>query len=199
MAKKTRIEDIDSEAVINSFRLDDTSIPPEARSTGGNAPSPPPKEELQTVITSPASRPKEEPERKRRNGKPEKQDYDTVFMCGSNITARLGKQVYIRKEYHDRIQKMLHVIGGNEVTIAAFLDNVLTHHFTLFQDEIAESFKRHMESYNLPALTSARIKAETNRSRLSCKHRKSKRGNVYTSAEKFMRKSLSSPVGWKTA
>ena len=27
----------------------------------------------------------------------------------------------------------------------------------------------------------------------------SKRGNVYTSAEKFMRKSLSSPVGWKTA
>ena len=30
-------------------------------------------------------------------------------------------------------------------------------------------------------------------------HRKSKRGNVYTSAEKFMRKSLSSPVGWKTA
>ncbi|UKI25962.1 MAG: DUF3408 domain-containing protein [Bacteroidales bacterium] len=78
-----------------------------------------------------------------------KQDYDTVFMCGSNVTARLGKQVYIRKEYHDRIQKMLHVIGGNEVTIAAFLDNVLTHHFTLFQDEIAESFKRHMESYNL--------------------------------------------------
>ena len=75
------------------------------------------------MITSPASRPKEEPERKRRNGKPEKQDYDTVFMCGSNVTARLGKQVYIRKEYHDRIQKMLHVIGGNEVTIAAFLDN----------------------------------------------------------------------------
>ena len=137
MAKKTRIEDIDSEAVINSFRLDNTSIPPEARSTGGNAPSPPPKEELQTVITLPASR------------KPEKPDYETVFMCGSNVTARLGKQVYIRKEYHDRIQKMLHVIGGNEVTIAAFLDNVLTHHFTLFQDEIAESFKRHMESYNL--------------------------------------------------
>ena len=37
-----------------------------------------------------------------------------------------------------------------------------------------------------------------NRSRLSCKHRKSKRGNVYTSAEKFMRKSLSLPVGWET-
>ena len=87
MAKKTRIEDIDSEAVINSFRLDDTSIPPEARSTGGNAPSPPPKEELQTVITSPASRPKEEPERKRRNGKPEKHVDRGCEACriGSNV------------------------------------------------------------------------------------------------------------------
>ena len=126
MAKKTRIEDIDSEAVINSFRLDDTSIPPEARSAGGNAPSPPPKEATQEAAVSlPVPHYKEEPERRRRNGKLEKPDYDTVFMCGSNVTARLGKQVYIRKEYHDRIQKMLHVIGGNEVTIAAFLDNVL--------------------------------------------------------------------------
>lgn len=149
MVKKTRIEDIDSEAVINSFRLDDTSIPPEARSTDGSVPSPPPKEATRETVPLPVSYSREEPERRRRNGKSGKQDYDTVFMCGSNITARLGKQVYIRKEYHDRIQKMLHVIGGNEVTIAAFLDNVLTHHFTLFQDEIAESFKRHMESYNL--------------------------------------------------
>lgn len=115
MAKKTRIEDIDSEAVINSFRLDDTSIPPEARSTDGNAPVPPPKEAIQEAVSPPASHSKEEPERRRRNSKPEKLDYDTVFICGSNITARLGKQVYIRKEYHDRIQKMLHVIGGNEV------------------------------------------------------------------------------------
>ena len=122
MAKKTRIEDIDSEAVINSFRLDDTSIPPEARSTDGNTTSPPPKEAIQEAVSPHASHSKEEPERRRRNSKPEKLDYDTVFICGSNITARLGKQVYIRKEYHDRIQKMLHVIGGNEVTIAAFLE-----------------------------------------------------------------------------
>ena len=53
MAKKTRIEDIDSEAVINSFRLDDTSIPPEARSTDGNAPSPPPKETVQETVPLP--------------------------------------------------------------------------------------------------------------------------------------------------
>lgn len=133
MARKTRIEDIDSDAIINSFRQDDTSIPPAARSTDGSAPAPP----------------KEEPERRRRSGPPEKSYYDATFVRGSNLTARLGKQVYIRKEFHDRIQKMLHVMGGNEVTIASFLDNVLAHHFTQFQDEIAESFSRHMKSYNL--------------------------------------------------
>ena len=130
---KTRIEDIDSDAIINSFRQDDTSIPPTARSTDGSAPAPP----------------KEEPERRRRSGPPEKSYYDATFVRGSNLTARLGKQVYIRKEFHDRIQKMLHVMGGNEVTIASFLDNVLAHHFTQFQDEIADSFSRHMKSYNL--------------------------------------------------
>ena len=149
MAKKARIEDIDSDAIINSFRMDDASIPPEARRTDGNVQDVPPEEEPQPAVPRPVPRPKEEPERRRRNGKPEKPDYDSMFVRESNVTARLGKQVYIRKEYHDRIQKMLHVIGGNEVTIAAFLDNVLTHHFTQFQDEIAESFKRHMESYNL--------------------------------------------------
>jgi len=73
-------EDIDSEAVINSFRLDDTSIPPEARSTDGNATSPPPKEAIQEAVSPPASHSKEEPERRRRNSKPEKLDYDTVFI-----------------------------------------------------------------------------------------------------------------------
>ena len=34
MAKKTRVEDIDSNFIINSFRRDDMSIPLEARTNG---------------------------------------------------------------------------------------------------------------------------------------------------------------------
>lgn len=41
MVKKTRVEDIDSDAIINSFRQDDTSIPPGARSTEGVTVPPP--------------------------------------------------------------------------------------------------------------------------------------------------------------
>ncbi len=47
MAKKARIEDIDSDAVINSFRMDDTSIPPQARSTDGSVQAPSPEDGMQ--------------------------------------------------------------------------------------------------------------------------------------------------------
>ena len=90
MAKKARIEDIDSDAIINSFRMDDASIPPEARSTDGNVSDLPPKEEPQSAGPQPASRPKEETERRRRNGKPEKTDYDSMFVRESNVTRKTG-------------------------------------------------------------------------------------------------------------
>ena len=136
MAKKPNIEEIDENFIINSFRQDDLTIPPSARAT-------------EIASESEDAEPLQREEPRRRKTKNKETDYRSLFLKEAAIPARIGKTVYIRKEYHDRIQKMLHVIGGNEVTIAAFLDNVLTHHFTLFQDEIAESFKRHMESYNL--------------------------------------------------
>ncbi|MDO5575392.1 MAG: DUF3408 domain-containing protein [bacterium] len=151
MARKTRLEDIDGNAIINSFREDDTSIPPGARSTGveltavknENPYSP---EEVSALVSTSTSIHREDVEKKRRTAKP---DYESIFICESKITARQGKQVYIRKEYHDRIQKILHVIGENEVTIGSFLDNVLTYHFGQFKSDIAESFDKHMKSYNL--------------------------------------------------
>lgn len=141
MAKKTRIDDIDSAAVINSFRLDDTSLPLEARSTESSR-QPKTKEPGQQTATSATSTKKGMDG----NGKP---DYESTFVCESNVTARLGKQVYIKKEFHDRIQKILHVVGGNEVTIASYLNNVLTYHFEQCQDDIVEAFNRHLKSYNL--------------------------------------------------
>ena len=51
MAKKARIEDIDSDAVINSFRMGDTSIPPQARSTDGNMTEILPEKETQAAIS----------------------------------------------------------------------------------------------------------------------------------------------------
>ena len=79
-----------------------------------------------------AGRPKQE---KRR-------EYETLFLKESDVTARLGKTVYIRKEFHERITKILHVIGDNEVSMFSYIDNVLAYHFESFQDEIVRSYKQ---------------------------------------------------------
>lgn len=70
----------------------------------------------------------------------EKRDYEESFMRESGMTARKGKQVCIRSNFHDRIMKLIQVIGKNEVTIASYIDNVLASHFEDYQEDIAESF-----------------------------------------------------------
>jgi len=74
-----------------------------------------------------------------------KMTYSASFMKAANFTARQGKQVCIRKDYHDRILKITQIIGGNEVSIASYMDNVLTHHFTTFQGEITELYDERKE------------------------------------------------------
>lgn len=76
-----------------------------------------------------------------------KRDYEESFMRESGMTARKGKQVCIRSNYHDRIMKLIQVIGKNEVTIASYIDNVLASHFEDYQEDIAESFGKHIKTF----------------------------------------------------
>ena len=68
--------------------------------------------------------------------------YEKQFFAKANIPARSGKQVGIRKKYHERISKIVRVAGDNEVTIFSYVDNVLKHHFETFQDEITELYNK---------------------------------------------------------
>jgi hypothetical protein len=71
-----------------------------------------------------------------------REDYMTVFIKESNTVARLGKTVYIRKEFHDRIMKIIQVIGDNEVSLFSYIDNVLAHHFDAFQEDISQAYRQ---------------------------------------------------------
>lgn len=53
-----------------------------------------------------------------------------------------AKTVYVRKEYHERIQLILRVIGKDEVSLFSYIDNVLAHHFNTFQEEIKKLYKQ---------------------------------------------------------
>jgi hypothetical protein len=161
MAKKNEpvnLNGIDAESIIHSFRTTDhMQMVKETKTNAGNnepensqqakEPEPPslvnPEPDLPVQNMDRIPDPLKE-ENRRRKGKT--QDYESLFIRTANgITAREGKTVYIRKQYHDRILKIVQVIGGNELSLFSYLDNVLEHHFSTFQDEITTLYNRKNE------------------------------------------------------
>ena len=67
-------------------------------------------------------------------------DYLALFIRQSDGKARFGKHVPIRQEYHERIQKIVRVIGNDEVSIFNYIDNVLGRHFEDFQEDIVKLY-----------------------------------------------------------
>ncbi|HKI90517.1 MAG TPA: DUF3408 domain-containing protein [Draconibacterium sp.] len=66
--------------------------------------------------------------------------YISLFIRQSNNKSRFGKQVPIRQEYHERIQKIVRVIANDEISILNYIDNVLSQHFEDFQDDIIKLY-----------------------------------------------------------
>jgi len=161
MAKKNapvNLDGIDAESIIHSFRTTDHMQI--VKETKTNVATNEPEKSQQSKETEPPSSLNLEPElpaqntdripdslkeeNRRRKGKT--QDYESLFIRTANgITAREGKTVYIRKQYHDRILKIVQVIGGNELSLFSYLDNVLEHHFATFQEEITTLYNRKNE------------------------------------------------------
>lgn len=84
----------------------------------------------------------EAPREETRRRKSKTQDYKSLFVkevAGSK--SRVNKVVYIRKEHHDRILKVVQIIGKNEVSLFSFLDNLLEHHFSIWQGELNELYE----------------------------------------------------------
>ena len=68
--------------------------------------------------------------------------YRSLFLKEADVPARIGKTVYVRKEYHERIQLILRVIGKDEVSLFSYIDNVLAHHFDMFQEDIKRLYEQ---------------------------------------------------------
>ena len=86
------------------------------------------------------ARPPTKEEGRRRRGKG--QDYERLFIRNAPSNTRSGKTVYIRKEFHERITRIVQVIGKNELSLYSYLDNVLEQHFATYQEEISELYKK---------------------------------------------------------
>ena len=102
------------------------------------------KEEEASALSEPsgeaAASPATKEEGRRRRGKG--QDYERLFIRNAPSNTRSGKTVYIRKEFHERITRIVQVIGKNELSLYSYLDNVLEQHFATYQEEISELYKK---------------------------------------------------------
>ncbi|WP_010254255.1 DUF3408 domain-containing protein [Myroides injenensis] len=69
-------------------------------------------------------------------------EYQTIFFKKSDTNARDGKTVYIRPEFHEKLTRIIQVIGEDKITIYAYLDNLLDHHFDEFAQQITKSYNK---------------------------------------------------------
>ncbi len=134
MSKKIDTSGIDTTMVISQSKKGNRENPPI---------SVPVQEPVQKVIEKIETEKedktvREEP--KRRENKT--QEYEDIFFKAASIKTRNGKVVYIRKEHHDRIMKIVRVIGENEFSLFNYLDNILEHHFATYQDEITKLYRK---------------------------------------------------------
>lgn len=66
--------------------------------------------------------------------------YGENFLNMHSMEKRGDKSIYIRQEYHERLSRIVQVIGKDKIPLYAYLDNILEHHFELFEKAIIDDF-----------------------------------------------------------
>lgn len=140
MGKKLKIDTIDENFIINSFREDEPAPPTVEKQTEVREEEEPEEKKVPT----PQKQSAEEPRRRKTKAKDE--DYQELFLKEATISARFGKTVYVRKEYHERIQRIIRIIAKDEVSLFSYIDNVLAHHFASFQEDITALYNERNDS-----------------------------------------------------
>jgi hypothetical protein len=145
MSKRIDISGINPDLVIEQAKKSNREqkpepVPPPTEPQAAPEETPEPGSEP-VIVVEPVKEP-ETPKEESKRRKNKAQEYETLFFKDAAVKTRSGKVVYIRKEYHDRILKIVRVIGENEFSLFAYLDNLLEHHFNTYQDEITELYRK---------------------------------------------------------
>lgn len=66
--------------------------------------------------------------------------YESVFLNGNEMAKRGDKSIYVRPEYHERLTRIVQVIGEDRIPLYALLDHILTQHFEIYEDLLVKEF-----------------------------------------------------------
>lgn len=98
---------------------------------------PPPEDPIKEVEPLKVELPKEEPsttvERAKRKTVA-KVDYETLFMEMKELKDR--KAIYISRELHQEIAHILGTIKSGELSVGAYIENIINHHISVYKEDI---------------------------------------------------------------
>lgn len=111
-------------------------------------PRPPPPENAGTDENAPdkVTRPTEKPSIKAKKEETiQEEEYMELFLHAPKTPICSGKTAYIRKNYHERIQRIVQVIGKNGISLSVYVDRVLEQHFREKEEVIRRLYKKNYE------------------------------------------------------
>ncbi|SHM21114.1 Protein of unknown function [Flavobacterium flevense] len=123
-------EELMMNLMVDGIKKEGLQLPPEL--TEGSQKEVPNPKELPSA--------KLEIKEKTRVKKTSEPDYESIFFKRPDTNARDGKTVYIRPDFHEKLSRIVQVIGEDKITIYAYLDNLLNYHFQEFGEQITKSF-----------------------------------------------------------
>ena len=100
----------------------------------------PVEKEIQIRNSKEFSKEKTTIKEKSKSKRASEEDYESIFFKRIDTNARDGKTVYIRPDFHEKLSRIVQVIGDDKITIYAYLDNLLDYHFQEFGEQITKSF-----------------------------------------------------------
>ena len=77
------------------------------------------------------------------------EQYVDKFMVDADFTVRPRKQIYIRDETHERIMKLVNIVGNGQVSMSSYIDNIINNHFNVHNAEIKAAFEESIKAYRL--------------------------------------------------
>lgn len=141
MAKKIP-EGLDSNAILNSFRPETPHFTQPTISTSTLKEVEIVEDNVKEVEI--ASAPKKKTTMRKKRGE-DRSEYEKKYLHKIDITVRSCKLVNVRQDYHERIIKIVRVIGKDEVSLFEFIDNVLTEHFDKYENELTKLYNQNHE------------------------------------------------------
>lgn len=68
--------------------------------------------------------------------KTQQKQEEKVFLQPTGFVARNGKSAYISPDFHEKLSRIVFLIGEGKITLADYLHSVLKNHFEDFGAEI---------------------------------------------------------------